>query len=87
MLKIFRRYSAQGARLDVIKVALPNSWLIFYTHDVSEEPSKFGCTPGLFEYAVMTAVSVGVQILPVSDAIRVIRGQQIVTRDNSQSCR
>jgi peptidoglycan/xylan/chitin deacetylase (PgdA/CDA1 family) len=55
------------------KAASPNSWLIFYTHDVSEEPSKFGCTPGLFEYAVMTAASVGVEILPVSDAIRVVR--------------
>jgi hypothetical protein len=27
-------------------------WLILYTHDVAEEPSAFGCTPGDFERLV-----------------------------------
>jgi peptidoglycan/xylan/chitin deacetylase (PgdA/CDA1 family) len=49
-----------------------NSWLIFYTHDVDDVPSKFGCTPALFDHAVKTAVSSGAEILPVSEAIRVI---------------
>jgi len=54
------------------KALAPNSWLIFYTHDVDDVPSKFGCTPALLEHAVETAVSLGVEILPVSDAIGVI---------------
>jgi len=32
-------------------------WLIFYTHDVTEKPSKFGCTPGLLEAVVARAAA------------------------------
>jgi peptidoglycan/xylan/chitin deacetylase (PgdA/CDA1 family) len=46
-----------------------NSWLIFYTHDVNEKPSRFGCSPGLFEHAVKTAVSAKAEVLPISDAV------------------
>jgi peptidoglycan/xylan/chitin deacetylase (PgdA/CDA1 family) len=46
-----------------------NSWLIFYTHDVDKNPSKYGCTPELFEHAVETTISVGVRIEPIADAI------------------
>ena len=51
------------------KARAPYSWLIFYTHDVDDRPSKFGCSPALFEHAVKTAVSSDLQILSVSDAI------------------
>jgi peptidoglycan/xylan/chitin deacetylase (PgdA/CDA1 family) len=49
-----------------------NSWLIFYTHDVDENPSKYGCTPQLFEHAVESTVSAGVRIEPVGEAISLI---------------
>ena len=28
-----------------------NGWLIFYTHDVADTPSPWGCTPGLLRHA------------------------------------
>jgi peptidoglycan/xylan/chitin deacetylase (PgdA/CDA1 family) len=34
-------------------------WLIFYTHDIGGQPSKFGCTPELFEAVVAHAVKAG----------------------------
>jgi peptidoglycan/xylan/chitin deacetylase (PgdA/CDA1 family) len=40
-------------------------WLIFYTHDVREKPSKFGCTPGLLEAAVSAAVK-GARVLTIA---------------------
>jgi peptidoglycan/xylan/chitin deacetylase (PgdA/CDA1 family) len=45
------------------------SWLIFYTHDVRETPSAFGCTPALFEAAVACAVWSGCRILTVQAAL------------------
>ena len=30
-------------------------WLIFYSHDVAEQPSKYGVSPDLLEWAVKTA--------------------------------
>jgi peptidoglycan/xylan/chitin deacetylase (PgdA/CDA1 family) len=48
------------------------AWLIFYTHDVSATPSRFGCTPALFEHAVKSALAAGAEIRPVDSAIRVL---------------
>ncbi len=46
-------------------------WLVFLTHDVSENPTAFGVTPQLLEQAVTTAMSHGCIVLPVKDALRV----------------
>jgi peptidoglycan/xylan/chitin deacetylase (PgdA/CDA1 family) len=43
-------------------------WLIFYTHDVREKPSKFGCTPALLEAAVLTAAKEA-RILTIAAAL------------------
>ena len=46
------------------------SWLIFYTHDVRPRPSKYGCTPELFEFAVSHALRSNARILTVGEALR-----------------
>lgn len=45
-----------------------SGWLIFSTHDVCDQPSKFGCTPGFFETVVRYSVGSGAKILPVGRA-------------------
>jgi peptidoglycan/xylan/chitin deacetylase (PgdA/CDA1 family) len=45
-----------------------NAWLIFYTHDVAEEPSPFGCTPAQFQAIVAYAVE-NTAALPVRDVL------------------
>lgn len=45
-------------------------WLIFATHDIATEPSRFGCTPECFEDIVRYAVESGAQVLPVIEAFR-----------------
>jgi len=47
-----------------------NGWLIFYTHDVSESPSVFGCTPALLESAVSSVVRRGVRISTVDEVLK-----------------
>lgn len=44
-------------------------WLIFYTHDVRGNPSRFGCTPALLERTASCAVQRGYRIFPVEQAI------------------
>jgi peptidoglycan/xylan/chitin deacetylase (PgdA/CDA1 family) len=51
------------------EAAASNAWLIFYTHDVDPTPTRFGCTPRLFEEAVKMAASSGARLLPVGEAI------------------
>jgi peptidoglycan/xylan/chitin deacetylase (PgdA/CDA1 family) len=49
-------------------------WLILDTHDVSETPTPFGCTPSFFEEVVQHAVNSGGRVLPVLGAWAQIRG-------------
>jgi peptidoglycan/xylan/chitin deacetylase (PgdA/CDA1 family) len=44
-------------------------WLIFYTHDVSMDPSAFGCKPFEFEDVVKLAIKRGSRILPVGQVV------------------
>jgi hypothetical protein len=57
----------------IARSAQPRSWLIFYTHDVDDDPTDYGCTPALFEAAVKSALAAGCQVLPVRNALGPIR--------------
>lgn len=54
--------------------ARAGGWLIFATHDVCENPTRFGCTPKLFEEIVDQAAKSGAKILPVGEAVQVAIG-------------
>lgn len=41
------------------------SWLIFYSHDVAEQPSPYGCTPSLLQDAVSFAAARGARLMTV----------------------
>ena len=45
-----------------------NGWVIFYTHDISQEPSEYGCRPADLAAIVRDVVDRAVQILPVKSA-------------------
>ncbi|MGA2656149.1 MAG: polysaccharide deacetylase family protein [Verrucomicrobiota bacterium] len=43
-------------------------WLVFYTHDVSTQPSRFGCTTDFLSRVIDASLGAGATILPVSSA-------------------
>jgi peptidoglycan/xylan/chitin deacetylase (PgdA/CDA1 family) len=47
-----------------------NGWLIFYSHDVADEPSPYGCTPSLLKHALEAAAVRKIQMLSVADALQ-----------------
>lgn len=47
-------------------------WLIFATHDISESPTPFGCTPDFFEEVVQASVQSGAKILPMAEVLEVL---------------
>jgi peptidoglycan/xylan/chitin deacetylase (PgdA/CDA1 family) len=51
-----------------------NAWIIFYTHDVTENPSEYGCESGFLRNVVKRAVDSGADILPVLAAYRTVTG-------------
>jgi len=48
-------------------------WLILATHDISDKPSRFGCTPEFFREVVQYATRSGAQTLPVAEALDVLK--------------
>lgn len=47
-----------------------NGWLIFYTHDVADPPSPYGCSPGLLDDALHAASRRNIPILSMTEALR-----------------
>lgn len=45
-------------------------WLIFYSHDVVDAPSPYGCTPDLLRHALLEAEKRGLPIVTVAEALR-----------------
>jgi len=45
------------------------TWLIFYTHDVRSNPSEYGCTPELLEFAITASARSGSRILTVQKTL------------------
>jgi polysaccharide deacetylase len=65
-------------------------WLIFATHDISLQPTRFGCTPEFFEEVVSRAIGSGATVLSVAQALSLVCGQagsctkETVTGDPSE---
>lgn len=51
------------------EVARRKGWLIFYTHEISHQPGKWGSSPELLEFCITEASRAGCEIKPVRDAI------------------
>jgi peptidoglycan/xylan/chitin deacetylase (PgdA/CDA1 family) len=73
MLRANSLYGDQSNRAKVRDLLLENerrqSWLIFYTHDVSPTPSKYGCTPELLEFAVSFATQSCARVSTIAEAL------------------
>ena len=54
------------------KTVVQNGWLIFYTHDISERPSTFGCTPNLLVHALESAIRRGIVPLTITEALQAV---------------
>jgi peptidoglycan/xylan/chitin deacetylase (PgdA/CDA1 family) len=49
-----------------------NGWLIFYTHDVTDEPSWIGCSPRLLRTAIEAVQAENMRCLTIHDALAAI---------------
>jgi hypothetical protein len=52
-----------------------NGWLILFTHDVSENPSRFGSTPGMLDWALERVAKARIDVLPMREALPIALGQ------------
>jgi hypothetical protein len=51
------------------KAKARNAWIVFFTHDVDDNPSTWGCTPTQLRSVVSELVDHGIEILPMKSAL------------------
>jgi peptidoglycan/xylan/chitin deacetylase (PgdA/CDA1 family) len=53
----------------VAEAAARRAWLVLFTHDVRDQPSAHGCTPGELDSAIRLAREAGLDILPFGEVL------------------
>lgn len=66
---LYSAYPFQHVRSLIDRNSAARGWLIFYTHDVCDAPSRYGCTPAYFQNAVDYASQSGARLLPIRHAV------------------
>ena len=80
-LNLLKAYFLEKSRenIDSVKQLIDKNagacgWLIFATHDISKDPTPYGCTPSFFQAVVKYSVESGARILPVARVLDRIFG-------------
>src|ERR1700724_103861 len=74
---IYSRGGAPRLALYLDELQSCSGWLIFYTHDVSERPSPYGCTPSKLKSVIRRAREMGASVLPVGAVVDKLRKDQV----------
>lgn len=76
-LQLLNAHPLMDGRTDAARIARmmdealeKKGWLVFYGHDVVENPSPYGCSPALLEAALRAASDRGIACVPVTEALR-----------------
>jgi peptidoglycan/xylan/chitin deacetylase (PgdA/CDA1 family) len=64
-----RDWSAAMVERHVEAARTANGWIVFFSHDVSDDPSPYGATPAMLEHAVAAAHRAGMEMIPVGEAL------------------
>lgn len=62
----------QSAFSTIDRAVRERAWLVFYTHDVQDNYTRYGCSPAYFEAVVRYCRDQGVRVLTVEEAVRLI---------------
>lgn len=65
----------RGRILDLVAEAVrTKGWLIFTSHDVDDDPSRYGVSPALLAFAATTARDAGCRLVTMAEGIALARG-------------
>jgi peptidoglycan/xylan/chitin deacetylase (PgdA/CDA1 family) len=75
-LKSIRLYENNSLRTifsTIDKAIEKKAWIIFYTHDVMNNPTDIGCSPGYFEEVIRYCHDKKLKVLTINDALDFIQ--------------
>ncbi len=56
----------------IAETARTGGWLIFFSHDVADNPSQYGVSPDLLEWAVTQAKESGCALTTIADSLKLV---------------
>lgn len=68
--RVYSRSGIDRVKEQIRQNAERKGWLILYTHDVTAQPSPYGCTPREFEEVLQCAVRSQAEILSIAEATK-----------------
>ena len=66
-----RCWDADWIERAISRAKAQNGWLAFYTHDVSDSPSKYGSTPGMLRHVLRRLREEGIEVRTMRNAFSV----------------
>ena len=69
-----RCWDGEAIARAIIRARHDRAWIVFYTHDVSEDPSPYGSTPAMLSEVLERLVDARIEILPMREAVRAAIG-------------
>lgn len=73
-IPIFSGAAMEKAKNYLKKLETTPGWITFFTHDISDTPSAWGCTPGEIQSLIDIISNMGAEVMPVDKAIDTLRG-------------
>ena len=67
---IDRHIDREGVERAFDQAQTNNGWLIFYTHDIADRPSPYGCSPDLLDHALKAASRRKIPVLNMVEALQ-----------------
>jgi peptidoglycan/xylan/chitin deacetylase (PgdA/CDA1 family) len=71
-----RSWRAERVERWIAAAKARKAWLVFFSHDVSDDPSPYGCTPAMLEHALAATLEAGFDLSSVKGALAACGGDQ-----------
>jgi peptidoglycan/xylan/chitin deacetylase (PgdA/CDA1 family) len=72
-IRLYENISLDSIFSIINKAIEKNAWLIFYTHDVMQNHTEIGCSPGYFEEVIRYCHEKKLKVLTINDALDFIQ--------------
>ena len=74
------RWSKREIDTSIERVVAERGWVIFYTHDVRPDPTEWGSTPEVLDYALESVRKAGMDIMTIGEAARTLSCEPSVSK-------
>lgn len=69
-----RNWNSQAVEQAIVEAQRDRAWIVFYTHDVCDNPTRFGATEAMLRDVLDGLAVMRIPVLPMREAVRIALG-------------